>query len=66
MVHGVVQIWHCLSLWTALKNETIDVYNNGEMYRDFTYVEDLVKAIRLLSNKIPHASKNGDRYFQSF
>ena len=49
----------------ALKNETIDVYNNGEMYRDFTYVEDLVKAIRLLSNKIPHASKNGDRYFQS-
>ena len=49
----------------ALKNETIDVYNNGEMYRDFTYVEDLVKAIRLLSNKIPNASKNGDRYFQS-
>lgn len=31
-----------------LDNRPIDIYNNGEMYRDFTYVDDLVRAIRLL------------------
>ncbi|HEY0214479.1 MAG TPA: NAD-dependent epimerase/dehydratase family protein [Paenirhodobacter sp.] len=31
-----------------LKGEPIDVYNNGEMKRDFTYVEDLVEGIRRL------------------
>lgn len=36
-----------------LKDEPIDIYNNGDMYRDFTYVDDLVEAIRLLSEKPP-------------
>lgn len=31
----------------------IDVYNNGEMWRDFTYVTDLVRAIRLLIDAAP-------------
>ncbi|MCG7575054.1 GDP-mannose 4,6-dehydratase [Phaeobacter sp. CNT1-3] len=31
----------------------IDVYNHGDMKRDFTYVEDLVHAIRLLIDAIP-------------
>ena len=31
----------------------IDVYNNGEMWRDFTYVTDLVRAIRLLIDVPP-------------
>jgi UDP-glucuronate 4-epimerase len=31
-----------------LENTPIDIYNNGEMARDFTYVEDLVKGIALL------------------
>ena len=31
----------------------IDIYNNGNMVRDFTYVTDLVKGIYLLSKKIP-------------
>ena len=34
-------------------NKPIDVYNNGQMYRDFTYVDDLVKAIKLLIDKPP-------------
>ena len=38
---------------SALNNESIDVYNNGNMFRDFTYVEDLVEAIRLLSSVPP-------------
>jgi UDP-glucuronate 4-epimerase len=36
-----------------LNNKAIDIYNNGEMQRDFTYVEDLVRSIELLINQIP-------------
>ena len=36
-----------------LKDEPIDVYNRGNMLRDFTYVADLVKAIFLLISKEP-------------
>ena len=38
-----------------LNNEEIDIYNNGEMYRDFTYVDDLVQGIRLLIDAKPEA-----------
>lgn len=37
-----------------LNDEEIDVYNFGNMYRDFTYIDDLVKGIRLLMNVIPN------------
>ena len=33
--------------------ETIDIYNNGEMQRDFTYVDDVVKGIVGLLDKTP-------------
>ena len=33
----------------------IDVYNHGEMYRDFTYVDDLVRGIALLFDRVPPA-----------
>tara|TARA_B100001057_G_scaffold453594_1_gene498525 strand:+ start:3074 stop:4090 length:1017 start_codon:yes stop_codon:yes gene_type:complete len=36
-----------------LSDKSIDVYNKGNMIRDFTYVADLVKAITLLVTKIP-------------
>ncbi|WP_313193445.1 NAD-dependent epimerase/dehydratase family protein [Shinella zoogloeoides] len=36
-----------------LDDRPIDVYNHGEMYRDFTYVEDLVRAIRGLIDAVP-------------
>lgn len=36
-----------------LGGEPIDVYNHGEMDRDFTYVDDLAKAIVLLTAHIP-------------
>lgn len=36
-----------------LDGTPIDIYNHGEMYRDFTYVEDLVRGIRLLMDAIP-------------
>ena len=36
-----------------LNGDPIDVYNHGEMSRDFTYIDDLVNAIRLLIDVIP-------------
>lgn len=36
-----------------LADEPIDVYNNGEMVRDFTYVDDLAASIIRLSAAVP-------------
>ena len=36
-----------------LKGQKIDVYNKGKMYRDYTYVDDIVDGIFKISNKIP-------------
>jgi UDP-glucuronate 4-epimerase len=43
-----------------LDGRPIDIYNHGEMYRDFTYVADLVRAIRLLIDKPPARPGNED------
>jgi UDP-glucuronate 4-epimerase len=43
-----------------LNNEPIDVYNHGEMSRDFTYVEDLVQGIRLLIDAVPQRQASAD------
>ena len=42
-----------------LNDKPIDIYNQGNMYRDFTYVDDLVRGIRLLIDIIPESS--GDK-----
>ena len=42
-----------------LKGDAIDIYNQGDMYRDFTYVEDLVRAIRLLIDAAPELPEDG-------
>ncbi|HWU61104.1 MAG TPA: NAD-dependent epimerase/dehydratase family protein [Ensifer sp.] len=36
-----------------LEGRPIDVYNHGDMRRDFTYVDDLVDAIALLVEQVP-------------
>lgn len=36
-----------------IEGTPIDIYNNGEMWRDFTYVSDLVCGIRLLIDAVP-------------
>jgi UDP-glucuronate 4-epimerase len=36
-----------------LDGRPIDIYNHGEMWRDFTYVDDLVRGIRLLIDAVP-------------
>ena len=36
-----------------LDGRPIDIYNHGDMYRDFTYVDDLVRGIKLLFLRCP-------------
>jgi len=36
-----------------LEGTPIDIYNNGDMHRDFTYVDDLVSGIRHLIEAVP-------------
>ena len=36
-----------------LDDRPIDIYNHGDMYRDFTFVKDLVRGIRLLIDAEP-------------
>jgi len=42
-----------------LDGRPIDIYNQGDMYRDFTYVGDLVRAIRLLIDAVPERPVSG-------
>lgn len=42
-----------------LNGDPIDVYNFGNMKRDFTYVTDLVEGIRLLIDAVPKCPANG-------
>ena len=45
-----------------INNEPIKVYNNGEMYRDFTYIDDIVEGLMRVINKIPSKNEDGVRY----
>ncbi|GMM91934.1 NAD-dependent epimerase/dehydratase family protein [Qipengyuania sp. MTN3-11] len=49
----------CKFVEAILEDRAIDIYNRGEMYRDFTYVEDLVRAIRLLIDAVPQRPEGG-------
>lgn len=41
-----------------LDDKPIDIYNHGDMYRDFTYVDDLVRGILLLIDVAPAFPNN--------
>ena len=41
-----------------IEGKPIDVFNNGQMKRDFTYVDDIVESISRLLTKIPEPDKN--------
>jgi UDP-glucuronate 4-epimerase len=42
-----------------IEDRPIDIYNHGHMYRDFTYVDDLARGIRLLIDAVPDRPKDG-------
>ena len=43
-----------------LKGEMIDVYNHGNMERDFTYIDDIVSGIEKLIDKAPQSNNQWD------
>ena len=42
-----------------LKNKKIDIYNNGKMYRDFTFIDDIINGIEATIKKIPNTNQLG-------
>lgn len=40
------------------KGDTIDVYNQGKMQRDFTYIDDIVEGVIRIQNEVPSASES--------
>ncbi len=47
------------------EGRTIKVFNNGDMLRDFTYVDDVIKSIVLLLDKAPNKN-SGSAFYQIF
>jgi UDP-glucuronate 4-epimerase len=43
-----------------LDDKPIDVYNNGKMFRDFTYIDDIVEGIYKVANNPSKGNKNWD------
>ncbi|WNO09567.1 NAD-dependent epimerase [Teredinibacter sp. KSP-S5-2] len=39
-----------------LNGTPIDVYNNGDMYRDFTYIDDIVEGVIRVTDQIPEGN----------
>lgn len=44
------------------EGKPIKIYNNGDMLRDFTYVDDIVKGIEHMLCNPPKVNKDGDQY----
>ncbi|MBR0545601.1 MAG: NAD-dependent epimerase/dehydratase family protein, partial [Treponema sp.] len=45
-----------------VKGEPIEIYNMGDMYRDFTYIDDIVKGIVNVMQKSPDETEDGAPY----
>ena len=45
-----------------IKGEPIQIYNNGDMYRDFTYIDDIVEGIINILCNPPRKDERGARY----
>lgn len=45
-----------------LNNEPVKLFNNGNMVRDFTYVEDIAESICRLAEKMPAATTDWDAF----
>lgn len=45
-----------------MAGEPIQIYNNGDMMRDFTYIDDIVNGIENILNNPPEENSDGVRY----
>ncbi len=43
-----------------MSGKPIDVYNNGDLERDFTYIDDIVKAVAMISLSVPAPNPSFD------
>ncbi|MGY5449810.1 NAD-dependent epimerase [Agarivorans sp. MS3-6] len=46
-----------------LDGDTIDIYNNGDLSRDFTYIDDIVEGVMRIQALIPTDSQHSDFSF---
>ena len=53
----VARIWPILNLPNCIEGRAIDVFNNGEMQRDFTYIDDIIEGIMRLLPKAPEVQR---------
>ena len=44
-----------------VKGEKIQLFNYGDMYRDFTYIDDIVKGVSAVMEKAPDVNEDGVR-----
>jgi len=44
-----------------LEGRPIDVFNNGKMKRDFTYIDDIIEGIVRVMDKVPQSQQKWDR-----
>ena len=44
------------------QGETIQVFNNGDMMRDFTYIQDIVNGITQVIDRVPKSNSDWDRH----
>ncbi|MCD7726179.1 MAG: SDR family NAD(P)-dependent oxidoreductase [Clostridiales bacterium] len=45
-----------------LADEPIQIYNNGDMYRDFTYIDDIVRGVENILCNPPRKNRKGAAY----
>lgn len=45
-----------------LAGETIKIFNNGDLYRDFTYIDDIIQGMMRIIPNPPMENENGVRY----
>lgn len=41
-----------------INGDAIDLYNNGDMKRDFTYIDDIIEGVVRVIDKVPAGEKN--------
>ena len=46
---------------SILENKSIDVFNYGNMERDFIYIDDIIECLSKIMNKIPKSDNNYDQ-----
>ena len=51
---------------SILEEKPIDIFNNGNHKRDFTYIDDIVDGIIRITNKIPGLNENWNSHTPSF